>query len=623
MFFRGQQSLFASLFQCLLTPNPASAAPPSDVCPEADVRDTAALEDFVGNFDRLVSGMEERFVPLGDDLGKIVRHLQSLAKAAGDGFGAIREEISSGSLGELDVRAQSALNSLREQLSTMSDRLRPLADVSDDLGRLRLLGSDVHRIGASLIVCGSSFAVESARTEASRIAFAAFVEDLRDLAKRIAVLSDRMDQDSHATLAQLNAARLRIRDNLDELERLAHTMRGAFATASGEIQQLLGGMRSVLERVERHRLAIARQTGGVIYYLQFGDLVRQKCEHVLTAAREARESVGDAADANYPILVRTSVAQLELIQKEVDEARSRLADGYAGLNDELAQLAGCGRALNDSGHGAKDDAWARLKGNLRDLEAIQQKEARLNLDAVQTANEAGAASAALQAGLGSVREMSSHLHLLALNAIIQTVHLGEGGRALEELAQHVDSLHRTCDQLVPQVVEVLETIVRRVDDFAGRAPETAALDLDGLRQLERAQERSKSVMQQVLGLAAEGEEMLRAAVGRLTTLDLLSTEISLHRAALQRIAEQLPAVDCNAAPSEADARMLERYTMQTERDAHQRARGIAVAAAVPVAAAVASDPFELCRPQIDEEPATAMASAPTGDADLGDNIELF
>lgn len=67
------------------------------------------LAKFLNDFGRTVTGVEQRFVPLGEDLGRIVRHLQELAQTAGDGFEAIRQEVSGGALGELDGRAQAML----------------------------------------------------------------------------------------------------------------------------------------------------------------------------------------------------------------------------------------------------------------------------------------------------------------------------------------------------------------------------------------------------------------------------------------------------------------------------------------------------------------------------------
>lgn len=579
--------------------------------------DCRAVSAVVAGLAGMVEGMEERFVPLGEDLGSIVGHLQSLTRATGDGFAAIREEISSGALGNLEVHAGAALDLLRHRLAGAARRMQPLADVAGDLHRLHALGNDVRQIGAFLQACGSSFAVESVRREESRAVFAAFVQELRALANQIGELAERMDEDSRATLAQLGLARNRIGKAVSELDGLARTMEGAFATAAGEIERLLGGMRQVLDRVERHRLGIAEKTGGVIYYLQFGDLVRQKCEHVLVAAREAEEVANSRRRESLPIIVRTCAAQLELIQREVDESRGHLARCYAALERELTELAACGQALAGGEDGQSDDAWSRLQARLGDLEIIQQKEERLNLDAAKSAGEAGASAAALQASLGPVREMSSHLHLLALNAIIQTVHLGAHGRTLEMLAQHVDALHRTCEALVPQVLGLLEDIAGRVATFTDHDTERGALTLDRLRQFESAQRRSRRVMEEVTGLASVGEDLLRAAVGRLETLDTLSSEIDAHRAELLRIAQRLPAPADASAAADFDTRMLQRYTMQSERSAHQHSRGMEPVESTTEAIEFFSLPAEEPRPD------SELVTAPAGDGGLGDNIELF
>lgn len=582
-----------------------------------------ALARFVGNFAGVVAGMEERFVPLGEDLGDLVRHLHTLARSAGEGFGAIRQQMSHGPLGELDVRAGAAIVALKQQLGSVAHRMQPLAEVSDDLRRLRSLGNELHHIGTFLQACGSGFAVESARRDDSHAAFSAFVDELRGLATQIEVLATRMQEDSHTTLTQLGAARQRIEGNVAELARLAQAMQGAFSTASAEIGQLLADIRTVLDRVEEHRLAIAEQTGGVIYYLQFGDLVRQQCEHILVAAREALRAQ-EANSETLPIIVRTAAAQLELIQHEVDETRGKLADGYAGLEGRLRLLAACGAALSSPGHGGQEvagDAWSRLKTRLQDLEQIQLQEDSMNADAVQTAEAAGTATASLHSGLGSVRGMSKHLHLLALNAIIQTARLGDHGRTLNALAQQVNELHRECEVLVPKVLGILAAIARRVATFSDQDGTGASLDLDDLEQLDLAQKSSQRVMAEVLRLAATGEGLLRRAVARLDTLDILSREIREHRAVLLSIASRLPDPPATASASASacafDARMLECYTIQSERDAHLRSRGLPLRTK-PVTPSPRSTGAVICAVA---EPAGATATA--GDDDCGDNFELF
>ncbi|MGB8169324.1 MAG: hypothetical protein WCF18_17630 [Chthoniobacteraceae bacterium] len=608
-----------ALFRRLCTEETSPEAVGPDGSPFDPDGDKSSLANFADAFAGMVAGMEQRFVPLGGDLSAIVRHLQMLAATADDGFGTIRREISSGSLGDLDVQADTALTALKRRLGSIAERMAPLGEVADELHRLRSLGREVHHIGAFLQVCGSAFAIESARREESRAAFSSFVQELRGLAAQIRLLAERMDNDSGQTLAQLTAAQRRIAKDVAELQSLAKSIHGAFATAASEIRDFLGRLREVLDRVEGHRAAIGAQTGAVIYYLQFGDLVRQKCEHVLTAAREAEAPGDDSPQETQSITVRTSAAQLELIQREVDEAADRLSEGYAGLRRELAQLADCGKALSAGADAGDDDSWARVKARLIDIEGIQQKEGQLNLAAIRTAGEAGAAAAALQAGLGGVGEVSSHLHLLAVNAIIQTIHLGAHGRTLEELAQHVDSLHRTCDTLVPQILNLLEGVARRVARFDTEPGEPGLLCLEGFRQLESAQTSSHQVMQRVLGLASAGENMLDAAVHRLATLRELSAEIGSHRAALVAIASRLPSYTAasSAAADAVDSRMLTRYTMQSERDAHQRARGIEL----PPSETADIEFFSGPTADVPEDPALATATA--GDGDLGDNVELF
>jgi hypothetical protein len=577
--------------------------------------EAADLESFAAGFEDLVGGLEERFLPLGQDLGEVFSHLQRLVAVAEEGFASLRGEIADGALGELDVVGLRSIESVQTQLSEVSRRMQPLEEVSADLTRLRSQGNEFKRIGAFLRACGSNFAIESARREENQRSFAGFVVELRELAARIGDLSERMDEASRSTLKQLNDARVRIHENLGKVDSLAGAMHGAFSTASGEIRQILSQMRGAMDRVDKHRKTIGKQAGNVVYYLQFGDLIRQQCEHVVAAVRDAcAAAISEDEDErmSLPLIVRTAVSQMELIQHGVNEARERLLAGYGALEQQLTQLAECGSDLGcGSASSGGNQVWTRLKNQLGQLDEIQQQERNLSADARATAGEAGAAVSSLHAGLSGVREVSNSLHFLALNAIVQTARLGDHGRTLEELAKHVNGLHRDCEFVVPKVIGLLDSIDVRVSLLTEGENIQERLDLNGVQQMERVQAGSRDVMASLLELTASGNEKLARARAGLEMLTELSSEIAEHRTLLKAIQDRLPMPRRTAATAEIEARLQKRYTMKSERDAHQRAQQQSSGAAV--------DDFEMFSSA--DDPAGELAAA--GGDDLGDNIELF
>jgi len=594
-------------------PYSVEAAPDeSSTAPDGDASEAAALESFASLFAELVSGLEPRFLPLGENLCQVLDHLHRLGRAALEGFATLRVEIASGALGDLDGLGLRSVKAVQAQLGDLSQRLQPMKEVSTDLGQLRSLGKKLDQIGSYLRACGSNFVIESARHEESRQAFSGLVLDLRDVGTLVETLAEQIDAASCSTLKQLDLARVRIRENLEKALGMAGLMHGAFSKASGEISRFLAHIRDAVDSVERQRNSIGQQTASIMYYLQFGDLVRQQCEHVVAAARDASQAASAADDAErlaVPLIVRTAAAQMDLIQNQVDEAKKRLGDSYRALVGELEQLADSGRDLGcgEASSNAEVSPWKRLKNQLLDLDSIQQQEQRLSEDARKVAGEAGDAVAALHTGMSGVQHMNGKLHFLALNAIVQTAHLGEQGRVLGELAKQVSGVRRECDGIVPMVLQLLDSIGEKVSKLTVVCG-SDQLDLGGLQQMERAQSSSRAAMQALLALAASSSEKLTGALAGLDILTALGSELAKHRGNLEAILDRLPASASNAASAAIEARLMERYTMKSERDAHQRAaQGQAapghgsdapfapdeVLSGVPALASTGADDFEL------------------------------
>jgi hypothetical protein len=585
------------------------------------VEGEAHLAEFTESLARLVAGMESHFLPLGADLDGVVRDVERLTRVAEDGLLGMRQALAQGTFSDTPARANEAVHVLTAQLNELTARMAPLQRVADDLRQLRALGSEVDRIAVILKACRCGFAVETARTVENQRAFAAFVNDLAQLSEMLDGLALKIDQRSRVALDQLTRGLDGVKRDLKGLERLAATTQRVFTAAASEIERLTGAARRAVEQIEEHRKSIGDQTREIVYYLQFGDLIRQKCEHVLSAMHDARTEIallnqGDAsAAATLRLIVQTEAAQLGLIHIEVAEAQSRLSAGYQALSGELESLARCGRELqNDGGLDANQDStWTRLKLCFVDLQRIQIQAQQLGSHANQSAANAGEAAAALHRELSGVRQVSGRLHVLALNALVLTARLTHRERTLEALGKQVDSLHEACDAVVQQVDTVLQRISSQVGEFTCQGLEPPQVESEGINEIERVQQTVRELLQDILLLAAQGQTKLEPAIARLSQLDQLALEIEAHRSSLKDLLEVLPQANGAAPAGDADDRMTARYTMETERSAHQQ-----VLAQIERESASAHSGLEGRRALT-----PAADQAAQQDHGLGDNVDLF
>lgn len=575
----------------------------------------AELESFSASLSRLVAGLEDRFVPLGRQLRDLVADLGHLGSVCESTLDGMRSDLEDGDLGKLHTVAARNVDVLRAHVDAGTNKIEPLRNISDDVRELARLSREVDRMATFLWVCRCSFAVESSRTAESERVFASFVADMHSLVDNLRSIARAASGDSTALLARLNDACGTVQRDVVELQRLTVKTGKEFDQAAAEVGELLDRTRALVGEVERHRNGIVRHTGEVVYYLQFGDLVRQKCEHVLGALEDARRLRASGADdpasrGSLGALLRTESVQLDLIQREIAEAQRQLDRAYAALGRELDDLVRCSRSLEqgDGLSGTQRSAWSRLGRRLKELERIQRRAVALGDEAGHSVESAARAAAALYDQFVGMRQVGRRLHLLALNSLVLTARQGEQGSTVAALGRQLHAVHEGCDAMVAQLLAVLERMQGRVRDATAEPIELSGLASADVEELERVAERGKSSVQQILLLGRSAEQKLGHARSELECLSILSNEIRERRRGLDALLPSLPVVV--GARGDLEARLAARYTMESEREAHRHAAEGGVSGT------------HLRVPSAVEAKASPNLAIAAGD-DFGDNVELF
>jgi len=556
---------------------------------------------------------EPEFLQLAGDLRVLHEGATELGRTTREHVASVHSVLEKNRLAGSGGLTDGALSELQAGLQEAEERLRVLRRTSEAMRRLHGQGRQMQRVASLLEVSGYGFAVESARSVASQQAFSAFVDELRKLARKVGTLGEAISD--QARTAQEESERLgsTMAAGLKELGQLTLGAGETVRQTSARVQSVLDASWTALQDVERNTTRIAGHASDAVYHLQFGDIVRQKLEHVSEALTETNR-------AHLDHQLQVQAGQLELVVEEIASARQQLDRAFASLADETHHLASTIQSLGGGGDGMGEDPLAELRAGFTHIEELQKRGRHLCIGARETSARAMETAAQLSHHLEEVEEINRQMHLQALNAIIKTALLGDAGRTLEILSMHVHGVFMESSALVAETVEVIAGLSRDAESCAAgtsvTADHAAAPLQHDLDELVRVQAEFRDAIGSAAELTArEGGALDRARVS-LGFLSELGEQVDALR---RRVIAVRPNIATAAAPHPPE--LANRYTIASEREVHRRVTQSTAETATqeqaPLKAASGNENIDLF-----DDPAPPENAAPQ-DEDLGDNVELF
>jgi hypothetical protein len=611
------------------------------------------LEEFTATFSACHGKTEADFVESSRALRALYSTAETLARLVSERLEAMRAALGDSRIGGPDGIAAGALRDLQNSFAEASQELLLLHSVTDQLRQFRTQVEDIDRVGKSARLSVFLFAVESARTADCQELFGAFVSELRTLGDRITEAAQAIDQSARQAQQAQEAECEGMSASHGKLSELAKKIEATATATAAAAQTLLDESLVALKQAQAHMQRITKEAGEAVFYLQFGDIVRQKTEHIAAALQDAAAQLAGANSetefqARAGLVDHTlaiQVGQLELIRSEVEAARRKLGTAFENLGSAAGALNEVLQHWRQDSDGQKSTSGAvtAFKADLGLMENLQRDGAELRRAVRRAAQSVSAASSQLAVHVGQVKAINMDVHLQALNAIVKAAALGEHGVTLSVLSMYVDWLYRESDAAVAEVINTLEAILKAADRNSGT--ESLAEGQSGQPTLQSGMEKILGPYEdcrKTSGLADELVAKQQAALsdGR-ASLDFLDRHLPAIESQIQALASfrqsLAPWLKNSPAPAGGSVEALQqRYTMQSEHDIHAKLQsGAAAPLAVPTPEVEADNlvMFDALPATGTDSPAPALATeaagnstapteAPTAPAP-SDNVEFF
>ncbi len=392
--------------------------------------------------------------------------------------------------------------------------------------------------------------------------------------------------------------------------------------------------------------AVAAEVGKVVVGLQYHDIVTQKTAHLTQLFRESEtkgakisqerghqlsEKLGALRESN-----RLQQAHLAAIRQDLGEAMSTIAGGVRQavtctdqLDDGCVTLADLKKVTV-----APDGMIQVLLNTIRETRDIVNSTLS---DANKAHGELSPIETLAKSITSTMTDLAVTMHLIALNAQIQAVRVGEG-TGLEVLAINTVRVSAATTSFSQEALEKLNGLAALITEVIG---DFAKLRESGTGHLQMLKDRGSEVEKELLALRTEGLDALEGVASHTQSIKETAAEILALCESDPEVEKRLEGTRLGLEESGALFELLahriqaplarseetwrDRYTMASEREVHAAVVGAAAVESQSMVehAAANTELFESIPPVPVEPAAKAPASSAPVEADLGANVDLF
>ena len=530
---------------------------------------------------------EPKFLQIGEELQTVYSDASGLAQETVEAVGLIGSESGQGILTTINELANGSMEELETCKAQVSGSLDRVKAVIGNLDNLILLCGVAEKITMVLNVVGFNIDVESARSVQSRDMFGVVAHEIRDFSEKVIGIVRKIYEDTKSAHILQTSACEEISRGVGELWELAERAGTTVGAAVKEIEGLMDFVLESMEQAGRASREISRQVSGIVVGIQFQDSMRQRIDHIQEALEDVevlceKNGKGDNGNADMAGRLRTACSTLQIqkaqlweVMSEADSVYQKCRQAFGAIVSEVGKL---GSSLSNLESGedfaapTRKNPFSSLVTALDNLDGILEKGRGL-VDRVQKgAAYASETGARLADYTEEVHKISLRTQLMALNAVVKAAHLGQDGTTLEVLAQEVRTLSVQSGDFVSDMSTVLERLSESaVDRSSQEQKEEGTSDEANLKITETYDEFRRRASDSLTKAGDIGTAISRIQ-GSLAFLPALSEEVNGCIEELEGIIQTLAPLAGTPDTSLMESKRIveDRYTMQHERDIHER-----------------------------------------------------
>lgn len=471
-----------------------------------------------------------------------------------------------------------------EQVRSMGDSsVGPLRNVLEHLQQSRAPLKRLAGLPFLLSTVGMLSRIESSRLGKASAEACSLADDIGSLAAQI-------EQHTTALMTEFDRLPSVITHSLSQLEEMRGRQQQQGEDLVGRAQSVLAPLRErarvsreVASKVAEQYAGIRSATVSIVMSLQCDDIARQRLEHVeqaLARAQELERSDNLRACGEVVTLQRS---QLLSTRNLISGALQSFLSNVQSLSSHLQQLTADTATFANQTDQEGQSIASVMENGLRAVSSILEQYSASAQATVSTVEELLPSVSGMSNRAKALRGIAASIRRTALNARIETSHLGEKGSTLRVLSGEVQQITEGSDKEAQSVLEGLSVIDRELAALSSHCAisgtaTTASKDLSAkLSTLIASVRNSNQQVSAGLRVLLNKSEALAARLQETGTQAERGIQITCGFSPvlqqLEGMVKQLGA-DLNIATPSAvasgTADLATMYSMQSEREVHKQ-----------------------------------------------------
>ncbi|MBN2524932.1 MAG: methyl-accepting chemotaxis protein [Deltaproteobacteria bacterium] len=512
---------------------------------------------------------EDKFVSLGTGLQELFTNSSEMTNAAERSLNTVSQDnnislIISGISNQILTRfSQAQVNDQKilEHATRTSELIKDLINTTPE----------IRQIDKELWILGSNMAIQSSWNIHTEKMFGEYSEELKQFSKSIKAVFLEFQNDLNGMYESIQKLQFSIRSETQRLEDLIVRSQRNVLDATQQLEQLLADSAKKIQFVREQSRIIADKVAHVVTSIQFNDITRQQIEHVIEALKEIH---GNEKAFDVYRCMRIQSAQLNQVASTLHTARETISASFTDIIRTGEATANQYQAYEIVEHG--DSPFSKIKGALSELDELLKLSATLREQTFESMQIASIASDRLASHLDKISEITGELNLQAINALVMSRNIGDGGASLVALSKEVHSLSKESTTTVEQVVHILTEIGKQTSELSTLASEDATDDhsFGVLKGFEQIDEISSMYYGAVMDTASRCSRLQQQALQtreKSEFIQELSSRFRNIHLDMERSAELLS--EHVVLEEDVQSNLRDRYTMESERQVHDRVHG--------------------------------------------------
>jgi len=360
-------------------------------------------------------------------------------------------------------------------------------------------------------------------------------QTFHSVSEETAHLHALVDETFQRNIKSLAQARRKIQEAKTSSKTAQDQQSTLTATKQKEISQAISALKAQIRNNSEKTADLDHEAEGfeaatsvLVMSLQYEDIIRQRCEHILEKLHQKPKGIRNATWLLY------QAKQIETAAEEMRQSSEEIRSGLQNIDDQAKRLHQTSTTMDQFEH-ITASADGMVQTLLESLESIHEMLTQ-STTLSQSSCEAIAPVQSLTQELSAiVFEVSVKIQFIALNAQVRSIQVGAGS-GLEVLAARTAEISTQLRELGDETSKSIHTLHTTVESLVNASKseyedgkkqlgiiEDHGSELEG--ELHRMRDNTFDSLELVGSLATQVEEFTQADIQRLQILSELAVEL--------------------------------------------------------------------------------------------------